>query len=57
MTSAETPFEFFTVAYLTQIGNHSASTLAELLNGLEHCTDASIFHHTYQTLGSHHYLT
>jgi len=57
MTSAETPFEFFTVAYLTQIGNHSASTLSELLNGLEHCTDASIFHHTYQTLGSHHYLT
>ena len=57
MTTAEAPFEFFTVAYLTRIGNHSASTLTELLNGLEHCTDASIFHHTYQTLGTHHYLT
>ena len=57
MTTAEGPFEFFTVAYLTQIGNYSAGTLAELLNGLEHCSDASIFHHTYQTLGSHHYLT
>ena len=57
MTATEGPFEFFTVAYLTQIGNYSAGTLAELLNGLEHCSDASIFHHTYQTLGSHHYLT
>jgi hypothetical protein len=57
MTFAEAPFEFFTVAYLTRIGNYSAGTLAELLNGLEHCTDASIFHHTFQTLGSHHYLT
>src|SRR6516225_4006910 len=57
MTAAEGPFEFFTVAYLTQIGNQSAATLAELLEGLEHCSDASIFHHTYQTLGSHHFLT
>ena len=57
MNTAEAPFEFFTVAYLTRIGNHSAGTLTELLNGLEHCTDASIFHHTYQTLGTHHYLT
>src|SRR5215469_14444218 len=57
MTTAEGPFEFFTVAYLTQIANYSACTLAELLNGLEHCSDDSIFHHTYQTLGTHHYLT
>jgi hypothetical protein len=34
-----------------------AGTIAELLNGLEHCSDASIFHHTFQTLGSHHFLT
>jgi hypothetical protein len=57
MNAAETPFEFFTVAYLTRIGNQSACTLADLLNGLEHCSDASIFHHTYQTLSSHHFLT
>jgi hypothetical protein len=57
MIKAETPFNFFTVAHLTRIGNQSAGTLAELLNGLEHCSDASIFHHTYQTLGSHHFLT
>src|SRR5580704_17591149 len=57
MNAAETPFEFFTVAYLTRIGNQSAGTLAEFLSGLEQCSDASIFHHTFQTLGSHHFLT
>jgi len=54
---AETPFDFATASYLTRIGNQSAGTLAELLTGLEHCSDASIFHHTFQTLGSHHFLT
>jgi hypothetical protein len=53
----ETPFEFVTSSYLTRIGNQSAGTLAELLAGLEQCSDASIFHHTFQTLGSHHFLT
>src|SRR5713226_8529347 len=57
MNAAETPFEFVTVSYLTRIGNQSAGTLAELLTGLEHCSDASIFHHTFQTLGTHHFLT
>ncbi len=52
-----TPFEFFTVAYLTRIGNQCARTLNELLRGLEDCSDASIFHHTFQTLSSHHFLT
>jgi len=54
---AETPFDFVTASYLTRIGNQSAGTLAELLTGLEHCSDASIFHHTFQTLGTHHFLT
>jgi hypothetical protein len=57
MNAAETPFEFVTVSYLTRIGNQSAGTLTEFLAGLEHCSDASIFHHTFQTLGSHHFLT
>ena len=57
MNAAETQFEFFTVAYLTRIGNQSAGNLEELLAGLEQCSDASIFHHTFQTLGSHHFLT
>jgi uncharacterized protein DUF5752 len=51
------PFEFFTVARLTRVGNQVAETLAELHSGLEQCSDASIFHHTFQTLGSHHFLT
>ena len=57
MYTTETPFEFFTVSYLTRIGNQSAGTLAEFLKGLQQCSDASIFHHTFQTLSSHHFLT
>jgi hypothetical protein len=57
MNAEEKPFEFFTVSYLTRIGNQSAGTLTEFLSGLQHCSDASIFHHTFQTLGSHHFLT
>jgi len=57
MSTSRTPFDFFTVAYLTRIGNESAGTLSELLAGLEHCSDGCIFHHTFQTLGSHHFLT
>ena len=52
-----TPFKFFTVAYLTRIGNQCAHTLSEFLKGLEQCSDSSIFHHTFQTLSSHHFLT
>ena len=57
MSAASRPFEFYTVAYLTRICNQRASTLAQLVNGLDQCSDASIFHHTFQTLGSHHFLT
>jgi hypothetical protein len=57
MNMAETPFEFVTVSYLTRIGNQSAGTLTEFLTGLQQCSDASIFDHTFQTLGSHHFLT
>lgn len=57
MNVAETPFDFVTASYLTRIGNQSAGTLTELQAGLEHCSDTSIFHHTFQTLGTHHFLT
>jgi len=57
MNTAETPFEFYAVSYLTRIGNQSAGTIEELRQGLEQCSDASIFYHTFQTLGSHHFLT
>src|SRR6266571_3610472 len=35
MKTAETPFEFVTVSYLTRIGNQSAGTLAEQLAALD----------------------
>jgi len=57
LSVAETPFDFVTASYLTRIGIQSAGTLAELLTGLEDSSDASIFHHTFQTLGVHHFLT
>ena len=57
MKNAEHPFRFVTVSYLTRIGNQTARTLPELLDGLEECSDASIFYHTFQTLGRHHFLT
>lgn len=57
MKSAERPFGFIAAAHLTRIGNQVASNLSELWIGLEQCSDASIFHHTFQTLGTHHFLT
>lgn len=57
MTRSEHPFEFITASHLTRIGNQLASNLSEMTLGLEHCSDASIFHHTFQTLGTHHFLT
>lgn len=57
MKTAAEPFQFSTAAYLTRIANEVASNLSELADGLGQCSDASIFHHTFQTLGSHHFLT
>lgn len=54
---AETPFRFVTASYLTLIGNQRAATLAELLEGIEQCSDGSIFYHTFQSLARHHFLT
>jgi hypothetical protein len=57
MNRAQNPFQFVAVSYLTRIGNQTATTLAELRDGLEKCSDASIFYHTFQSLGRHHFLT
>lgn len=57
MKTAKEPFQFYTAAHLTRICNQVARNLQEFVTGLETCSDASIFHHTYQTLGSHHFLT
>jgi hypothetical protein len=53
----EHPFRFVTVSYLARIGNQSATTLGGLRDALEKCSDASIFYHTFQSLGRHHFLT
>jgi len=54
---AERAFQFVTASYLTRIGNETATTLAKLKQGLESCSDASIFYHTFQSLSRHHFLT
>jgi hypothetical protein len=51
------PFEFSTAGYLIRIANQKAGSIAELADGVAECTDASIFHHTFHTLGQHHFLT
>jgi len=50
------PFYFNSESNLTRIGRERAANLAELLEGLKSCPDASIFYHTFQTLKEHHYV-
>ena len=57
MKRAEHAFQFVTASYLTRIGNGKATTLTQLKQGLESCSDASIFYHTFQSLSRHHFLT
>jgi len=56
MKQAENPFRFVTVSNLTRIGNQIAITLEEFRDGWKSAADASIFHHTFQSLGTHHFL-
>jgi Family of unknown function (DUF5752) len=51
------PFQFATASYLVRIGNQTSRNLLELQEGLESCSDESIFYHTFQSLGRHHFLT
>jgi hypothetical protein len=57
MRRATSPFEFVTASYLVRILPQRANTLGELADGLRTCSDASIFHHTFQSLERHHYTT
>jgi hypothetical protein len=57
MNKASQPFRFLTASYITQIGNQKAANLLELAEGLQHCSDASIFYHTFQSLGRFHFIT
>jgi len=50
-------FQFVTASYVIRINNQSAITLNELRAGLDQASDASIFYHTFQSLGRHHFLT
>ena len=54
---AQAPFQFETASYLVRIGNEEATNLLELEKGIATCSDGSIFHHTFQSLGRHHFLT
>lgn len=51
------PFRFTTASDLTRICNQRALDLSELARGLQECSDTSIFYHTFQSLGRHHFLT
>jgi len=53
---AKEPFVFSTASSVVRIGNESAACLTELEHGITQCSDASIFHHTFQSLGHHHFL-
>ena len=57
MKKAERVFQFMTASYVTRIGNVKAATLAQLDQGLDSCSDLSIFYHTFQSLSRHHFLT
>jgi uncharacterized protein DUF5752 len=57
MKTADSPFQFSTVAYLTRIGNLHAASLRELGACLEKCTAESVFYHTYQSLGRRQFLS
>ena len=57
MKIAEQAFHFETASYLTRIGDQKASDLTGLRRGLEECSAASVFYHTFQSLGRYHFLT
>jgi hypothetical protein len=54
---ANKAFQFVTASYLVRIGNQESSSLLDLQHGIKGCSDASIFYHTFQSLGRHHFLT
>jgi len=53
---ASQAFEFVTASYLVQLAGQQAGTLAELHSRIKTCSDRSIFYHTFQSLGRHHFL-
>ncbi len=56
INQADSPFHFYTAAYLTRICNQRAQNIRELADGICACSDASIFYHVFQTLDRHHFM-
>src|SRR5436190_21733271 len=57
MTTAQQPFQFVTASYLTRVENYKADTISDMYTGLAEASEATVFYHTFQTLGRHHFLT
>jgi len=50
---AKAPFEIYTLAHVSRMGGQVAATLRELANGLETCSDESVYHHTIVAMRTH----
>ena len=57
MKVAKSPFEFLAASSLTRITGLQARSLAEFLDNMRNCSEASIFNHTFQSMAQHHFLT
>jgi hypothetical protein len=55
MDDTRAPFRFVAASYLVLIRPERAWTLEELAQGLRTCSNASLLHHTFQSLERHHY--
>jgi hypothetical protein len=54
--ATHSPFQFNSAAYLLQIDREKAASPGQLLEALQHCSEDSIFQHTFRTLQEHHYI-
>ena len=57
MKQAAKPFQFMAASTLVRICGVEARTVADLLEHLRTISAASVFNHTFQSLGQHHFLT
>ena len=56
MNTAEPPFQFSTASYLKRVGFHKSLNARGLNDGLEKCSDASIFCNAFQGLDRNQFL-
>ena len=57
MTTAQQPFQFATASYLTRVETYKVETIDAMHAGLAEAGDSTVFYHTFQSLGRHHFLT